>query len=85
MQQKMLWNEPAKMLSRRSSTHTLTKLDSATEDSQGQVLVKAVHCSDEVNHFKSSSTFYSPDVSLAVCKQGLKKKKSQDLVFALKW
>lgn len=39
MRQKMWWNEPDKMLSRRSSTHTLTKLDSAAEDSQAQVLL----------------------------------------------
>lgn len=37
MQQKMWWKEPLATSSRRSSTQTLTKLDSAKEDSKGQV------------------------------------------------
>lgn len=65
------------MLSRRSSTHTLTKLDSTLKDSQEQVLVKALHHSAEVKHSRSHSTFYSPDVSLAVCKESLEKKEKK--------
>lgn len=40
MQQKMWWKEPLATSSRRSSTQTLTKLDSAKEDSKGQVWLK---------------------------------------------